>query len=470
MRTVYWLFSLVMIIQPATGQSVEKKLEIALQGFESDPQARHAQVALFVVDSKTGKTIFDRNSNVGLPAASSQKVITATTALELLGSSYWFKTTLGYSGSINNGTLTGDVYLTGYGDPSLGSDRFTNTTAQSFLATLVNELKKNKIEKINGTVYLVDAGFSFQPIPGGWIWDDIGNYYGAGSWGLNWRENQYDLVLKPGATEGNDVQIIKTIPELQVPVFINRLSTGKKGSGDNAYIYLPPFSNTAFVTGTIPPGVKEFTISGSFANPLKQLQYELSAAFQKQGIKGDYRFITKVDAMEQNLAIAAPEKMLYTWYSPPLDSLVYWFLRKSINLYGEALIKAIALEKNSYGATEQGLTEVFNFWQVKGIDSTAITMQDGSGLSPQNRITGQSFVQVLQYAKTRPWFQRFYNALPEYNGIKMKSGTIGGVKSFTGYIKSSSGTDYTFAIIVSNYAGESSPMIRKIYRVLDVLK
>ncbi len=58
---------------------------------------------------------------------------------------------------------------------------------------------------------------------------------------------------------------------------------------------------------------------------------------------------------------------------------------------------------------------------------------DGSGLSPQNRVTTHAQVEVLKYAKKQSWFPYFYDALPEYNKMKMKSGTINGVKGFAGY-------------------------------------
>jgi D-alanyl-D-alanine carboxypeptidase/D-alanyl-D-alanine-endopeptidase (penicillin-binding protein 4) len=76
----------------------------------------------------------------------------------------------------------------------------------------------------------------------------------------------------------------------------------------------------------------------------------------------------------------------------------------------------------------------------------------------------------MQYARLQPWFAGFYNALPLYNGLKMKSGTIGGAKSFTGYVKSASGTEYTFSIIINNYNGSAAQIVSKMYKVFDVLK
>ena len=95
---------------------------------------------------------------------------------------------------------------------------------------------------------------------------------------------------------------------------------------------------------------------------------------------------------------------------------------------------------------------------------------DGSGLSPSNRVTAAALVKVMEYARKRPWFGAFYESLPTFNGLKMKSGTIGGAKSFTGYVKSKSGKQYVFAIVVNNFSGSASEVVGKMYRILDLLK
>jgi D-alanyl-D-alanine carboxypeptidase/D-alanyl-D-alanine-endopeptidase (penicillin-binding protein 4) len=470
MKTVILLFSFLSSTLIVTAQSIAVKLEKAMHQFVSDPQAKSAIVSLYVIDSKSGKVVFDKNSSLGLAAASSQKVITSVTAFELLGANYTYKTELGYDGSIVNGSLNGSLYVTGYGDPTLGSWRYTSNSEKAVMKAWMNELKKNGITKIENNIYLDDSKFSYQPIPGGWIWDDIGNYYGAGHWALNWRENQYDLILKPGDKEGDDVQIERTEPELQNVVLFNLLKSGKKGSGDNAYIYMPPYSGSGFVSGTVPTGEKKFQISGSFPNPAPQIEYEISNAAKTNNISLGNGFIYSQGLLLTKQTIPKPAEVFYTHLSPSLDSINYWFLKKSINLYGEALVKTIAYEKNGFGTTEDGLRIIKNFWKEKGIEPTALNIMDGSGLSPQNRITTNALVTVMQFAKARPWFSSFYNSLPDYNGLKMKSGTIGGAKSFTGYVKSKSGEEYTFAIIINNYNGAASSIVTKMYKVLDVLK
>jgi len=79
-------------------------------------------------------------------------------------------------------------------------------------------------------------------------------------------------------------------------------------------------------------------------------------------------------------------------------------------------------------------------------------------------------VKALSFAKGRPWYNSFYHALPEINGMKMKSGSIGGAKSYAGYQVSKDGHEYIFAIIVNNYDGSSSRTVQKMFRTLDLLK
>lgn len=141
-----------------------------------------------------------------------------------------------------------------------------------------------------------------------------------------------------------------------------------------------------------------------------------------------------------------------------------------MNLYGEAFIKTIAYQKSKFGSTTKGIELVKDLWKTKGVEPGALNILDGSGLSPVNRITVHALVTVLQYAKQQSWFGSFYNAMPEMNGIKMKDGYIGGVRSYAGYVKSRSGNEYTFSFIVNNFDGSPGTVRQKIWKLLDLLK
>lgn len=453
-----------------SAQTVSQRLQKAWQQFEGDSQLRHATSSLYVIDATTGKVVFEKNAQVGLAPASTQKIVTAATAFELLGKEYRYETYIGNDLPIINGNMEGNLYVEGSGDPTLGSSRWPQTTDSVVLNKIKTVLKSLGVKSIKGDIWINDLKMGVNPVPDGWIWQDIGNYYGAGARGLNWRENQYDLVLKPGLSTGELTEVVKTDPPVSNYKLGNFIRTGEKGSGDNGYIYFAPNSETGIATGTIPAGVTKFTISGSTPNPARQFGTTLHTFLLKEGfpVTGQVKLCT--DSVMERKGIRVMMHVLDSISSPPLDSMVYWFLKKSINLYGEAFIKTMAAKKYYTGSTDSGVAIVKQFWKDRGLDVEELNLYDGSGLSPLNRITTHAQVEVLKYARSKDWFSSFYYALPEYNGMKMKSGTISDVKGFCGYQKSKDGHEYIFSFLVNNYSGKTSGVVNKMYKVLDELK
>ncbi|WP_165958021.1 D-alanyl-D-alanine carboxypeptidase/D-alanyl-D-alanine-endopeptidase [Segetibacter sp. 3557_3] len=445
-------------------QSLSQKLDAGIRKLLSDSQGKHAIVALYVVNAETGKVVYDHNAQVGLAAASSQKILTSIAALELLKPSFRFETALGYTGNISSGILNGNLVLTGSGDPTLGSWRYPATKETVLLDNFAKAVKSAGITSISGNILVDAASWETQTIPGGWIWDDIGNYYGAGVAALNWRENQFDLKLKPGRKEGDPASVVSTLPPMYGVHLVSELTTGKRGSGDNAVIYLAPGSTSGVVRGTIPLGEDPFTISGAMPDPSVQFTNTLSSHLNTLNVSiGTLR-----DSAQFTSQTVVTNKLL-VHQSPPLDSINYWFLKRSINLYGEALVKTIAFQHSGFGSADTGLATIKRFWRERAIDPAEINMLDGSGLSPQNRLTAHALTTAMQYARSKPYFTQFYQALPEINNLRMKSGSIGGARSFTGYVNGKTGS-YTFAIIINGYTGSSSGIVRQLYNILDILK
>lgn len=460
MRLVIFL----LFVSNSYAQTISQKLDAAINKLQNDSQCKHATVSLYVVDSKTGKIIFDKNAETGLAPASCQKVITAATAFELLGKDYTYKTTLGYSGKIDSGMLKGNIYITGSGDPTLGSWRYASTNEKKLITAFLKSIDSAGIKKIKHAIG-DDRLWETQRIPDGWIWQDIGNYYGAGASALNWRENQYDVILQSGEKIGDRVNVVHVNPPyLPFIHLINELKTAEKGSGDNAYIYMAPDAETGFIRGTIPVNEKNFSISGSMPDGGRLLAATIGQYYSADMTSENNKY------MKEKISWGKPQVIFYTHASPPLDSIMFWFLKKSINLYGEALIKTIGYEKTKVGSTDAGVKVVKDFWYKNGIENSSLKIIDGSGLSPANRVTTKALVNVMQYARDRSWYSSFYYDLPEIDGIKMKDGYINGVRSYTGYIKSKEGTGYTFSFIVNNFDGSASAVREKMWRVLDILK
>lgn len=464
------LFAGLLFCSVSYAQEAGARLSAAFTAFEGDAQFKHALISLYVVDSKTGKPVFEKNTQIGLAPASCLKVVTSATAFELLGKDYRYKTDFGFDGVIDADMLKGNLFLIPSGDPTLGSWRWESSKIETLQNKFLAALNAENIRTISGDFIIDDSRWETQATPNGWTWEDIGNYYGAGARGLNWHENQYDLFLKSGKNIGDSVDIIETKPVLRIVAMLNELKTGSKGSGDNSIIYLPENGSVAFLRGTIPAGNDRFKISGSLPNPKKTFKYSILNFLFKKDIEMDNWFITERSVIKKPESLSSKAKTIVTHYSPTLDSINYWFMQKSVNLYGEALVKTIAYEKTNFGATDTGLNIIKDFWSKKEIDKSALNIKDGSGLSPANRLTGHALVTILQYARQQNWYPSFYNALPELNGIKMKSGYIGGVRSYTGYIKSKSGTEYTFSFIINNFEGSPGSVREKMWKILDILK
>ena len=464
------LFFLSYFAVPAflSAQNIQQALSVAVRKLEADPQFKHAIISLYIVEGKTGKPVYEKNAQLGLAPASCQKVITSVTAFELLGKDYKYKTEFGYNGKLENGSLNGNLYIVGHGDPTFGSWRWKETTEAFITKKIMDELNKSGINGANN--FIIDnTKWGTQTLPDGWIWQDIGNYYGAGCSSFNWHENQYDIVLKPGKKVGDEVEILSPNP-LGIVKTISELKTAEKGSGDNAYVYYAPYSMISFIRGTIPLGVDSFTITASSVDGANLFQNKVILAMYNSGIPVVHVKTNLTNYLQNDHFDGKMEKSIFTFNSPAFDSINYWFLKKSINLYGEAFVKTIAYEKTGLGSTDTGIAIIKNFWNKNGIDKAALKIIDGSGLSPANRITTNALVRIMQYAKDKPWFGSFYNALPEMNGIKMKDGYIGGVRSYTGYIKNKSGMEYTFSFIVNNFDGNVATVREKMWKVLDLLK
>jgi D-alanyl-D-alanine carboxypeptidase/D-alanyl-D-alanine-endopeptidase (penicillin-binding protein 4) len=451
-------------------QTITQKIQTAFTQFEKDPQLANAISSLYVINAKTGNVIFDKNARVGLAPASTQKIITSVTAFELLKKDFKYKTILQAVGEMNDAVLKGPVNIIGSGDPTFGSNRYSQTKSNLILNAFAIAIQKKGIKQILSPLSFNYKSTPWQSIPDGWIMQDIGNYYGAGSAVLNWKENQFDIVLNSikDITKEKAVRVISPTNKN----FINELKAGPIGSGDNAYCYLPMQGNAWVLSGSIPVGEEKFTISGADIDPAKTMLTDLSVALNQQSIitKGIEDYKTKLSESFTNKIEEKNIVDLYTHYSPTLDSIIYWLNKKSINLYAEALIKTMALQEKGMASTDTGVSIVKTFWATKNIDKNELNMFDGSGLSPLNRVTTHAQVEILKYATTKDWYKYFLQSLPLYNGMTMKSGTISNVKGFCGYHMSKDGNSYIFSFLVNNYNGKASELTNKMFKILDNLK
>jgi D-alanyl-D-alanine carboxypeptidase/D-alanyl-D-alanine-endopeptidase (penicillin-binding protein 4) len=460
------LISLVFIQSLCVAQDTTQKLEQAFNVLKADPQAQYATTALVVLDARTGKVVFARNENLGMATASTLKTITSATAFSLLGKDFRYQTSLAYTGMISpEGVLKGDLVIVGGGDPTLGSWRYEQTKEGFVLNQWVKAVKEAGIKRIEGTVIGDDSAWGTQSVPDGWIWQDIGNYYGAAASGLTWRENKFDVHLKAGPA---GVSIERIVPSMPYVKIINELKPGAPGTGDKAYAYFPPLSQIAYLRGTWALGLDKPGIALALPDPAFEAAYRLIDTLKRAGINTSSEPTTtrKLTANEQ----AAPKisKTISTINSPSLSQIIYWLNKKSINLYGEHLIRTIAWKAGKDASTQNGVNEELNYWASKGLDRKAMNIIDGSGLSPGTRVTPLAMATVLFLAQKESWYGDYLNSFPESNGMQLKSGSINDVSSYAGYYTANNGKKYIIVININNFSGTG--ISKKLFRVLDTLK
>ena len=432
---------------------------------------KNAQWGLYARYLDTGEEIISLNAEMSLAPASNLKLFTSSAALDILGEDHQFETFLYYDGEINNGILTGDVFFVGGGDPTLGYDLVKGSLPlDSLMDKIIDEFKKKGINRINGDIYADDLLYEGTPIPYNWNWIDIGNYYAATVSALTINNNLYFLYFKPGKEVGDPAEVIRTEPEIPGLTFTNFMKTGKKGSGDNGYIYGAPLQYNTTLRGTVPAGVDEFSIKGSIPDPaLFAVQY-LKKKMVESGVKVNGNTIK----LEKKKSYS-DTKLITTIKSPPLKDIVYIINKRSDNLYTEMMLKAIALNQTGEGSTDKGTEEVEEFLKENNINTDGLLLGDGSGLSRTNAITAKMMVDLLDILTKKNYFDAFYNSLAvvgDPNDIsyfkntgrgtvieknaRVKSGVIQGVRAYSGYLKNMSGRTIAFSLIANNFDGSGS--------------
>ena len=467
-------------IQNTSAQNTYQK---AINAFLQNSNLKSASVSISLVDVESGTLIASHQPDLSISPASSLKVLTTGTALKLLGADYRFKTELQYDGQITNeGILEGNIYLKGYGDPTLGSDQMEEAEDMNqVLEKFRMALQQKGIRKINGYIIGDGSHFGTDVNCDTWQWNDLGNYYAAGAWGLNLHENLYYLRFRQRTQVGQRPGIARIEPEVEGLEFYNEIRSAGRNTGDNAYIYGAPYNYTRQLRGTIPAGNGLFSIKGSIPDAPKFAAQQLQNSLEEIGITSSKGAISFLEFKERN-SNTENRTLIYKYNSPPLSAIITRANMKSVNLYCESLLKTISKAKGGNGSFESGTDVIKKYWEDRGLSMAGIFLEDGSGLSARNAVTSRFMAQLLRKLNKDTDFEAFYDSLPQAGRtgslkntlkgtsaegrLRAKSGTLKRVRSFTGYARSKSGALRSFSIIVNDFSGSGAVMRRKIEQLM----
>ena len=448
------------------------------------PYMRGASFSLVVKDVQEGKTVYSYDTDRLQSPASVLKTVATATALEILGEDYRYPTTLEYDGILESGTLEGNLYIKGSGDPSLGSSHFA-PGQNKFLSTWIADLQKAGIKHITGSVISDESIFDTEGVSIKWLREDMGNYYAPGSYGISIFDNMYKLSLQTGAA-GTRPVLKGTEPDIPFIRFKNYLKAAPVSS-DSAYIIGAPLDDVRYLYGVLPANREAYVLKGDIPDPALYLARYLTDQLQQKGIRVDGSPSCYRIEVEENRWKKGERKEIVTTYSPTLREIASVCNHVSHNLYADALVKTVGLQYkprrnemiSSFG---RGVQVVKEYWEKKGLDVFPLRMNDGSGLAPADKVSAGFMGELLVYMATESAVSdAFIASLPQagiegsvrnfLKGSKLqgkahlKSGGITGVRSYAGYI-TKDGKTYAVAVFSNNYSCPMSRMTGALEKLL----
>ena len=434
-----------------------------------------------------------------LVPASNMKLITVGAAMHQLGPDFKFTTRIGYSGTVSDGVLEGDLYIVGGGDPTIASKDSIAIPRDVLFRQWKGFLDKAGIKKVNGRV-IGDGRYFDGPLERDtWTYQDVGTYYGTGGDGLCFYENVIDIKVAAGPTVGSPVTYVLSYPSLPWMKYSFGGKTGKAGTGDELYMFTSEFAPYAEVRGTFAIDRKNRTEGFSNKFGAYTCAHYFRDYLDAHGIHvtlgpADVRLgRVRSDLSSQEYGPYAAKvddlKMVGTTYSPTLKKIARETLLESDNFYAESLFKILGRRMHHSASPDSCIVAVEEVLKKVGATPDGIAIDDGSGLSRHNYVSPEYFVKFLSAMMDSPVFGDYIETMGQPGGrhyesrmknesealksrVHLKSGSMGGVRCFSGYIEPSEGSKsdaIIFSVMTNNTlvpASKVDPIIDRIIALL----
>ena len=413
--------------KPASGTA---GLAERIQEIISRPEFRHASFGIEFYSLDTGKPVYTLNEEKLFTPASTTKLLTEGTALELLGTDYRFHTRIYRAGPLEpDGTLKGDLILVASGDPNLsgrlrpggtlalenvdhtyaGSPDTRAVPGDPLLAVreLAQQVAAHGVKRVDGH-FLVDAGL----FPEG----DADRGTGIIISPIAVNDNVIDVTAGPGAAVGEPVKL-EVSPATAYARFINQARTGPVDSKPEIKwehdVTNADGSHTATVTGNMPLGRPPILFAYPVPQPTRFAELVFAQALRDQGVvvvkaaprPPDFKF---------PIGFYTPENLVAEHVSPPLSEEVKVTLKVSQNLHAGMMpyILGAILAHKSNDAAQAGFDLEREFLQKAGLDLNGASQGDGEGGAPSAFFTPDFMAHYLAYMSKQKDFATFLNALP----------------------------------------------------------
>ena len=425
------MFCLSLLLSNSTYASLADDLDKLIAALP--PGHTHS---IKVVDAKTGKVVFRRNSSANLIPASTTKVLTAISAYKILGKDFRYATTLLGSHPVA-ADYSGDLVLSFSGDPSLTRKNLTG---------LLQHLANKELRSIRGNLWLDGTLYDGYPRASGTSWDDHNICFAAPVDAMILDGNCFYGWLKPASKEGDLAVMIYDAPQWPLSVE-NRIATRKPlpyELGGCVQEVWPSSSHEYRLEGCVEPGSKPVRMAFAVRDPLRAVVRHVNAFLKANNIR-----------LEGKVVVGRPLddsffQVLAVHYSRPVSELLQHVLEKSDNLYADSLLKTIGLsfykQKGSYFS---GTRAVLTMFQKEDVGLSRSRLMDGSGLSRFNLLSADDFIAVLQagwryWEATAPWL-----VTRKDERHWLKTGYMSGVNNMVGYVFEDKQPTLVFAVLIN---------------------
>lgn len=427
----------------------------ALDRILSIPALKGGMVGAVVQRVGDGEVLYAREADTRLMPASNRKLFTSAAALEVLGDGFIFKTdVLATARPDAEGTLRGDVCLRGVGDSLLSPDDMDE---------MAKEVAGTGVRRIEGRIIGDGSVFGGGPYGEGWSWDDLPYYYAAQVAGLEVSRGVLAVHVTAGAAVGAPVRVAVDQPTAYLPL-VNTATTGDKGAANDCDISRPTGHNLLVVTGTVPLGGK----ADGLVTVEDPAHYAATVFKETLGRRG----VTVTGPALNGTRPDAATVLLGSHTSVPLTAYIARMNKPSDNLLAESLVRVLGAVKGKAGTYRAGHAVETAFFRSLGLDTGAIDLVDGSGLSRFDLVTPRAVAGLLRAMHGKTDWRAYYDSLPiagvdgslrnrmkgtrAAGNVHAKTGSLGGVSSLSGYVTGVGGAVYVFSLIMNNFPGSDA--------------
>ncbi len=415
-----------------------------------------------VVNAETGKTLYARNADKPTIPASNMKIITSAAALTYLGADYKFTTRVGL--------LENTLVVIGGGDPLLAdviTDKKYARDPGWLFDDIVTALKEANITSINGIV-IDSTFFDDNRVHPNWPRDQLNRPYACEVSGLNYNLNCVRIITKNIAGR----IAITVTPKTDFVELINKVKPTSKGnSAVGAYRNTKP--NRLTINGKC---TKQASFDVAIERPAEFFGFLLAEKLVAAGIEVKGELQGKLVKNDSRIRILRT-------YRTPISDVLARCNKDSLGLAAEALVKTISAENSSRlnGTWPHGLTLISNYLAELGIESDQYHLDDGSGLSRQNKLSPNAITTVLlgmykhhnwkmykdslAVAGTDGTIAKYFKEKKYRGKIFGKTGYVNLAKSFSGLCTTDRG-DYIFSILATGANGQTRTAINDIAKAI----